>query len=58
MAQLWKKPTCYHHGARGNMILPVSVNHIEDSCLLILTKTSMTAFGARFYTISRCPRCC
>ena len=30
------------------MILPVSVNHIQDSCLLILTKISMTAFVARF----------
>ena len=32
------KAHLYHHGARGNMILPVSVNHIQDSCLLILTK--------------------
>jgi len=34
-------------------ILPVSINHIQDSCLLILPKTPITAFVVIFHTGSK-----
>ena len=34
-------------------ILPVSINHIQDSCLLILPKTPITAFVVIFHTDSK-----
>jgi len=57
MTQLWKRPTCTTV-VPWCKILPVSINHIQDSCLLILPKHQLQQSLLYSTQVARCPLCC